>query len=85
MGDIEELKELVAKQSRKSVAAQKKVDDLIAELARERLAGPVNPVHPPVVLKGVSRVQSLGSRTLTLLGYEQDDHMFEAWTCTREI
>ena len=30
------------------MAAQKRVDDLISELARVRLAAPVNPVHPPV-------------------------------------
>ena len=47
MAEIEELKELVAKQSRESVAAQKRVDDLIAELARVRLAGPGPAVHPP--------------------------------------
>ena len=38
MGDIAELKELVAQQSRDAIAAQKRVDDLIAELARARLA-----------------------------------------------
>ena len=39
MEDIEELKELVAKKSR-GVADQKRVNNLIAELARAWLAGP---------------------------------------------
>ena len=47
MADIEELKELVARQSREGIAAQKRVDDLIAELARVRLAGPGPADHPP--------------------------------------
>ena len=37
-GDIAELKELVAQQAREAQAAQKRVDDLIAELARARVA-----------------------------------------------
>ena len=47
MGDIAELKELVDRQSRESVAAQKRVDDLIAELARMRMAAPVHPPPAP--------------------------------------
>ena len=46
MGDIAELKELVAQQSSDAIAAQKRVNDLIAELARARLAAPA---HVPVV------------------------------------
>ena len=49
MGDIEELKELVASQVRESIAAQKRVDDLIAELARVRVAAPGGAVHPDAV------------------------------------
>ena len=64
MGDIEELKELVARQSRESVAAQKRVDDLIAELARVRLAGPGAAVHPPpadaVAAARAEKVSKLG-------------------------
>ena len=49
MGDIAELKELVAQQSRDAIAAQKRVDDLIAELARARLAATAAPAHISVV------------------------------------
>ena len=50
MGDIAELKELVQQQARDAIAAQRKVDDLIAELARARMAPvPAAPVHVPVV------------------------------------
>ena len=45
MGDIAELKQLVAQQTRDAAAAQKRVDDLIAELARARMA----PAHVPAV------------------------------------
>ena len=38
MGDIADLKELVAQQTRDAIAAQKRVDDLIAELVRARMA-----------------------------------------------
>ena len=49
MGDIEQLKELVQQQTRDAVAAQRKVDELIAALALQRQA-PIQaaPVHGPV-------------------------------------
>ena len=40
---------MVAQQSRDAIAAQKRVDDLIAELARARMAPPAAPAHVPVV------------------------------------
>ena len=44
------MKELVQQQARDAITAQKKVDDLIAELARARMAqAPAAPVHVPVV------------------------------------
>ena len=64
MGYIEALKELVARQSRESIAAQKRVDDLIAELVRVRLAGPGAAAHPPpadaVAAARAEKVSKLG-------------------------
>ena len=50
MGDIAELKELVQQQARDAIAAQRKMDELITELAKQRVAPiPAAPVHVPVV------------------------------------
>ena len=64
--DIAELKELVAKQSREAVQAQQRVDDLIAELARARVApaGPGGPGVPDAAAAAVAaradKVSKLG-------------------------
>ena len=50
MGDIVELKELVAKQLRENIAAQKRVDDLIAALAQARAAPAHAPAADPVTI-----------------------------------
>ena len=57
MGDIAELKELVAQQSRDAIEAQKRVDDLIAELARSQLAAvPAAPAHLPAAVPDAAAV-----------------------------
>ena len=58
MGDIEELKELVAKQSRENIAAQKRVNDLIAALAQARAA----PVHAPGLGPGAAAAADVAAQ-----------------------
>ena len=49
MGDIAELRELVQQQARDAITAQNKVDELITELGRQRVARiQAAPVHGPV-------------------------------------
>ena len=47
MGDIEDLRILVAQQVREAAAAQIRQENLIAELVRGREAAAVGPVHDP--------------------------------------
>ena len=47
MGDIEELKSLVAQQVREAAAAQVRQENLIAELVRAREAAPAGSVDDP--------------------------------------
>ena len=65
MGDIAELKELVAQQSRDAIAAQKRVDDLIAELARARLAPPATPAHIPAVVPDAGAIAAAAAAART--------------------
>ena len=47
MGDIQDLKDLVAQQVRQAAAAQVRQENLIAELVRAREAAPAGPVDDP--------------------------------------
>ena len=58
MGDIEELKELVIKQSRENIAAQMRVDDLIAALVQARAA----PAHAPGLDPGTAAAAGVAAQ-----------------------
>ena len=62
MGDVAEIKELVAKQSREAVQAQKRVDDLIAELARQRMAPAAPVIAPDAAAAAAAVVAAAGER-----------------------
>ena len=67
MGDMAELRELVAQQSRNAVAAQKRVDDLIAELARARVAAvPAAPAHHPPDAAAAARADKVSKLGIAL-------------------
>ena len=75
MEQIEELKQLVAsqgqmvaRQAQENIAAQKKVDDLIAELARVRMAPGPAAVAPDAAAVAAARAEKVSKLGISLRG-----------------